>query len=598
MNLYKIISESLQTALAKVPELAGADLSAISVETPKNPEFGDFATNAAMMLARPMGKPPRAVAEIILPHVSALPFVADASVAGPGFINIKLKDEFISESAANRFPISAPASPLTIDLEYGSYNVAKSLHIGHGRASIFGDTLNRISKYLGHKTISYNYIGDWGRPIGLVIAWIEYLHPDWPFFKEPFDRKSDLSNYIITEDNMNTFYPLASARAKDDPEFLAHAQQITKEFQDGHPGYTALYNIFLQVSLDMMDDIIRRLNMLPFDNTLGERNASQYLAPVEKMLRGRNLLTPSDGAEIVVVKRESDNAPMPPFMFFNSRGADTYDSTDLATIYFRKVKDNPDKIIYLTDQRQTLHFQQLFRVAEMLDLFSPEKLEHMTHGTVNGPDGKPFKTRDGNVAGLLDIIQMVNDAAAARVKESGKNLPPETIEMIALAALKFNDLMHDVKSDYIFDPDAVTQFEGRTGPYILYTAVRLNSVLKKADERASPPSGGGVPAKGGRGGASSDLTVSLHPEERALLLSLLDFERIVNMAFERRATDLLANYTYDLCQSVNTFYHNCPILRDDVPADVRAHRLNMVRQSVMTLSTAIDLMGLKIPDEM
>ena len=630
MNLHKFITDAINEKLGDMPALAGADLSSVAVEIPRVREFGDFSTNAAMVLARPLGKSPRIIAEQILPEIAAMPFVADASIAGPGFINIKLKDEFIWESAiapsvgggsarkrggggsVSNSEKSLPPSPLcgdtplqwrgesTIDLEYGSYNVAKSLHIGHGRASIFGDTFNRIAKYLGHKTISYNYIGDWGRPIGLVIAWIESLHPDWPFFKKPFDKGADFSKYKITEEDMNTFYPLASSRAKDDHEFLAHAQKITKEFQDGHPGYTALYNIFLKVSLDMMDDVMRRLNMLPFDNMLGERNASKYLAPVEKLLREKNLLISDNGAEIVIIKRDADTAPMPPFMFYNSRGADTYDSTDLATIYYRKITDNPDRMIYITDQRQTLHFQQLFRVAEMLDLFGPEKLEHLTHGTVNGTDGKPIKTRDGNAAGLLDMIQMVNSAARARVAESRKTLPDATIEMIALAALKFNDLLHDVKSDYIFDPDAVTQFEGRTGPYILYTAVRLNSVLKKFAERRAQSEGNN----------NSELVSSNSPalwpvrsanlsnEERELLLTLLDFDRIINTAFDRRSPDILANYAYDLCQSCNTFYHNCPILREDVDAAARARRIEIVRAAIATLSTAIDLMGLSVPEEM
>ena len=604
MNLHQVISESIRDVLANRLELSGANLAAVTIEVPKNREFGDFSTNAAMLLARPMGQPPRKIADIILPKIAALPMVADASIAGPGFINIRLKDEFIIDSAfAVRKPPRA-ARPLVIDLDYGSYNVAKSLHIGHGRASIFGDTFNRISKYLGHKIISYNYIGDWGRPMGLVIAWIECLHPDWPFFHMPFDTTADMSKYEISSADLDTFYPLASARAKTDPDFLARARKITKEFQDGHPGYTALYNIFLKVSLEMMHDVMRRLNMLPFDNILGERNAAKYIAPVEKMLRTRNLLIHSDGAEIVVVRRDSDNSPMPPFMFYNSRGADTYDSTDLATIYFRKTKDNPDKIIYLTDQRQTLHFQQVFRAAEMLELFGAENLEHLTHGTVNGPDGKPFKTRDGNVAGLLDIIRMVNDAVRARVMTGGKNLPETTIEMIALAALKFNDLMHDVKSDYIFDADAVTQFEGRTGPYILYTAVRLNSVLKKSAEcRAQGADDKDkinklLPQSGETTTANGTLQTALSSEERELLLGLLDFDRVVNIAFDRRATDLLANYTYDLCQLINTFYHNCPILREDVDDDTRMYRLNIVRRASATLSTAIDLMGLKIPEEM
>ena len=273
---------------------------------------------------------------------------------------------------------------------------------------------------------------------------------------------------------------------------------------------------------------------------------------------------------------------MPPFMFYNSRGADTYEATDLAAIWFRKTEDNPDKIWYLTDARQQLHFKQVFRVAEMLDLFPVENLEHLYFGTINGPGGQPFKTRDGNAAGLLDIIEMVRAAVRRRCEDAGKTLDDETIDSIALAALKFTDLMHDVKSDYIFDPAAVTSFEGRTGPYILYSAVRLNSVLKRADASDTIAA---MPAE-------------LCADERNLIIEILDFERSVRSAFDSRATDLLANYAYDLCQQINTFYHNCPILREDVPADVRDARLHVARAAQRALSQAIDLMGLRVPAEM
>jgi arginyl-tRNA synthetase len=397
--------------------------------------------------------------------------------------------------------------------------------------------------------------------MGLVMAWIE---------------KNSITE--ITAKELDSFYPLASEYAKNNPEFLDRARIITAEFQDGDPKWTALYNKFMPISLNAMNDIINRLGMLPFDNTLGEANASKYLTHVEKLLRDKNLLQESDGAQIVVVRNDSDTAPMPPFMFYNSRGADTYDATDLAALYYRKITDNPNRIIYLTDVRQALHFQQVFRTAEKVGLFKSEQLEHQYFGTINGKNG-PLKTRDGNAAGLLDIIEIVNDAARKRVAESGKELPDKTIEMIAMAALKFNDLVHDVKSDYIFDADQVVQFEGHTGPYILYTAVRLNAILKKAEFK---------PGK----------ITELNIDERNLLLMILDFERSVQSAFDRRETDILANYAYDLCQLANTFYHNCPILRDDIDLETRNRRLQIASIAYKTLSTAIDLMGLKVPSEM
>ena len=571
MNLYKYVS-------GKINEKLGAT---VNLETPRNREFGDFSTNVAMVMAKSMGKNPRELAGDYVAKLAELDFVADASVAGPGFINIKLRDDFIWQNATAPEQIAAD-KPMVIDMDYGAYNVAKSLHIGHLRTSIVGDTLNRIARFVGHKTISYNHLGDWGRSMGMVIAWIKRIHPDWPFFSDNFDASADYSSYAMPVAELDTYYPAAAALAKTDPEFMELAQNITADLQKGHAGYNALYNVFIPVSLAAMDKIIAELNMLPFDRNLGEKNAALYEEPVEKILRDKNLLEQSDGAEIVVVKRDTDTAPMPPIMFHNSRGATTYDATDIMALYYRKITDNPDKIIYLTDSRQKLHFEQLFRVAELTGLFPAENLEHIGYGTINGTDGKPFKTRDGNAAGLADIMQMVRDAARARVVESGKNLDDDTIDQIALAALKFNDLMHDLRSDYIFDPNSVTSFEGRTGPYILYTAVRLNSILNRVQSAE----------------CRVQKEYKVNADERNLLIQIMDFDRMIMSAFDNRATDMVANYAYDLCQLINTFYHNCPIMRDDVDDATRAGRIHIVQIARDTLATAIDLMGLKIPREM
>lgn len=569
MNLYKYVSESINDKLGFAAKL----------EVPRNRDHGDFATNAAMVMAKSAGKNPRELATEIASQIAELPFVADASIAGPGFINIILKDEFIWENAAHATEIAQTDTPQIIDLDYGAYNVAKALHIGHLRTSIVGDTFNRTAKMLGHKTYSWNHMGDWGKPMALVIAWIERLHPELPYFNDNFDPTQPV-DFEINPAELNTYYPAASAFAKENPEFQSHAQEIKAKFQDGHAGYFALYEKFLAISLKMMNDTVRRLNIMPFDYDLGERNAAKYLAPVEEILRTKNLIQESDGAQVIIVKKDTDTAPMPPYMWTDSRGADTYDSTDLAAVYCRLHTDNPDKIIYFTDMRQSLHFEQLFRAADMSGLFKYENMEHIGYGTINGADGRPFKTRSGNAAGLDDIIDAVNNAVAARVRESGKTLDAETVDMIALAALKFNDLIHDVRSDYIFDPDSVTSFEGRTGPYILYTAVRLNSVLRRAGDNAGAKIG------------------ELNTDERNLLIEILDFERTINSAFDNRATDMIANYAYDLCQLINTFYHNCPILRDDVTPETKAQRLHIVKIARDTLAKTIDLMGLKIPNEM
>jgi len=549
MNFYKTILSEIQKAVG---------ISDLKLETPREKSFGDFATNIAMQIAKEQKKNPREIAAEILPKITALPWVESADIAGAGFINIKIKNEFITESL--RLETLQPCNPETLDLDYGAYNVAKTMHIGHLRGSIIGDTFYRIAKFLGHRPISYNHMGDWGKPMAMVIAWIMKLFPnDW-----------NQENFQINESEFNGYYPAASKFSKENPDFADQVLQIKAEFQKGGNDYYKLYEKMIAVSMRQMGEVVKRLNILPFDNNLGERNAAKYLAPVEKILREKNLLQVSDGATIIELKRDGDTAPMPPFMFLDSRGADTYDSTDLATIYYRRETDSPDKIIYFSDYRQQLHFQQLFRAAEKSEMFDPKNLEFPYFGGINGADGKPFKTRDGTVATLNDVIDAVESAA----KNYAPDLPDATIKMIALAALKFNDLMHDRAADYVFVPESVVKFEGRTGPYILYTAVRLNSILKKSGSHITYH--------------ISHITSS---EERDLLLKILDFPRMLETAFDKRSPDILANYTYDLCQMANSFYHNCKVAGD-------ANRLAITKIASDSLSTCIDLMGLQVPDEM
>lgn len=551
MNLYKYVSDSINKKLGFEAKL----------DVPKNRDFGDFATNAAMVGAKSEGKNPRELANEYLPLLKELDFIADVSVAGPGFINIKIKDDFILNNAVAPKQMVAE-KPLKIDLDYAGYNIGKALHIGHLRTTIVGDTFNRITKFVGHTTKSYNHIGDWGRPMGLVIAWIlEYGMPK-------------------TAEELNTFYPLSSARAKEDDTWMERARQITYELQAGNTEYRKIYDDFMKISLKQMDDVLVRLNVMPFDMTMGERGVAEYVADTQKILEDKHLLEKDDGALIVNVKQESDNAPMPPLMFRTSSDTQTYAAADLSAIYYRTKTDNPDVIGYFTDSRQSLHFNQVFRVAKMADITKAD-LFHTGFGALTGNDGKPFKTRDGGVANLTDILDMVESAVHERVIASNKTLDTDTINAIALAAVKFNDLIHDVKSDYIFDPSSITSFEGKTGPYILYTAVRLNSVLKRSNTDI----------------VKQDSYV-LTTEERNLLIEIMDFERTVLSAYANRATDMIANYAYDLCQLVNNFYHNCPILRDDIPENIKAGRLYIAKLAFDTLSTAIDLMGLKIPREM
>lgn len=566
MNIYKEISNAVISKIKEIPEIKDyitpQILNNTTIEIPKVRDFGDFSTNIAMLLTKSVGKKPREIADILVSYLSQIPNIESVSVAGPGFINIKLKDEYIKKSALTDDLKPDTEKAQKIDLDYGGYNVGKNLHIGHLRTTVVGDTFNRIAQFLGHKTKSYNHMGDWGRPMGLIIAWVlEYGMPE-------------------NVDDVNRMYPASSARAKEDPAWLEKAQKITVELQNGNKEYKKIYDTFIPMSLNQVNSLLKRLNILTFDENKGERLIAEYVPEVQDILNQKGIIEHSDGAEIISVKQDTDTEPMPPVMWKSSAGAQTYAAADLTAVYYREKTDNPDAIVYFTDNRQTLHFKQIFRAARMAGFAKDIELQHIGFGTITGADGKPFKTRDGNVPSLDEMINIVADSVRTRVNDSGKNLPDETIEEIALAALKFNDLMHDVKSDYIFDVDAVTNFEGRTGPYILYTAVRLNSILKKTSEKA-------------------EITkIDLLPEERDLLMFLLDFNRIVEISFERRAPYILANYAYDLCKLINTFYHTCPIMRDDISSEVKAQRLAIVTQSLKVLSQAINLMGLKIPEEM
>ena len=563
MNVYKVISDNVKSKLMEIDGVADSLPTDIAIETPKIRDFGDFSTNIAMILARPLKKSPRDIAEMILPKICEISFVETATIAGPGFINITLKNDFLV--TPEKYNVVMPKSePLVIDMDYGSYNIGKALHIGHLRTTVVGDTFNRIARALGHKTKSYNHMGDWGRPMGLIIAWIlEHGMPK-------------------NADDINVIYPASTARAKEDKAWLEHALRVTFELQNGNAEYLDIYNKFAPMSLSQISDILVRLNILPFDENKGERLVAEYVPAVQKILEEKNLIVHDDGADVIPVKLDTDTAPMPPVMWRSSVGNQTYAAADLAAIYYRTTTDKPTDIVYFTDSRQNLHFTQVFRAAKMAGMDSAN-LQHIGFGTITGADGKPFKTRDGDVPSLHQMLDMVADSVRARAAESGKELSEETVEMIALAALKFNDLMHDVKLDYVFDVDSVTQFEGRTGPYILYTAVRLNAVVKKAQDMGVLP--------------SADIK-NLQSEERNLLLRVMDFDRILENAFARRATDLLANYAYDLAQDINTFYHHCPILRDDVSLDVKQGRLHIVNVARDTLLRAIDLMGLRVPESM
>ncbi|MCL2629092.1 MAG: arginine--tRNA ligase [Alphaproteobacteria bacterium] len=558
MDIRNILAGSARKVLAgKYPEEI---LDRLAFEAAKIPEFGDYATNLAMIYAKDLGKPPMDFAADLAIELTLMPEVASASIAKPGFVNLVLTDKFLLDSARNSDEITRVENPLVIDMDYTGYNMGKALHIGHLRCSNVGDVLNRVFKAVGHKTISYNFIGDWGRPMGLVIAWIVEKYGKIP--------------QGISMAELNRIYVDSSIRAKEDPGWLDHARNVTAEFQKGaNQLYNEIYDWFMGVSMREMDKTMEDMNILPIDLVRGEKYNSAFVPEVKKILEDKGMLEMSDGALVI---RTDAQVPM---IFETSIGKDTYDTTDLTAIYTRGRDDAPDKMIYVVDFRQKFAFHQKFYIAKKADLTDAE-LIHISYGTITGEDNKPFKTRAGESPDLAGIISMAVDAVRKRVGEAGKSLDEEDIKAIGISALRYNDLSHITMNNYVFDPEKLSMFEGRTGAYILYTARRLASIMEKAGDAGE--FGDNIDALG----------------ERALILQMTEFDRAVQRVAETYGTEILANFAYDLAQLVNNYYHNYPVLASGVSKPDRDHRLAVINMAHKTLVKAINLMGMKLPKEM
>ncbi|MDR2685974.1 MAG: arginine--tRNA ligase [Rickettsiales bacterium] len=563
MNIQNFITDKAKTILkSKYP----ADLVArFAVETSKSPEHGDYATNFAMIAAKTLGKKPMEVAADLAVELTMIPEVDRIIVAAPGFVNFCLTDNFLMESAQGAGVISPVAKPATIGLEYAGYNIAKALHIGHLSTTLLGDVISRILTAVGHRVISNNFIGDWGRNMGMVIAWIVEKYP------------GGLPNNLSAEE-LNGFYPSSSIRAKDDPEYLEKVRKITAEFQDGNIEYMKIYEQFLAISIADIKETISMLDILPFDNWHGERYSAPFVKDVEKILRDKGLLETDAGAEVVRVSFDA-----PPLLFRTGAGAETYATADLTNVRTWQREYTPDKLVYIVDVRQKLHLSQVFDVATRAGFAPADGMTHIGYGAVVAKGGRVFKTRDGGAPNLRDVINATIDAAAARVAEAGKSLPAEDIKKIGIAALKFNYLSHGALDNFAFDPEQITSFEGHTGPYVLYTAVRLASIMAKAGEDF----GIYMPSGAIEGAA-----------ERALILQLLEFDRAVQRAGENFDPSIVANFVYDLAQLANGYYHEYPVLKGGIDEAVTAKRKALIWRTHRILSKAIELLGMEVPKGM
>lgn len=544
-----------------------------------------FQCNGAFACAKRYHKAPLAIAEEVAAVLARNPLFARVDAAPPGFLNLTLSDAALLARLAELAEdphLGIPQEPGgTILIDYGGPNVAKPLHIGHLRSAIIGESLKRLARAMGRTVLGDVHLGDWGLQIGLVIAELTDRHPDWRCFSPDF-RPDEDGVPSLTPELLAEVYPTASGRSKDDPAFKEKAQRATGELQQGRAGYLALWREILRVSVEDLKTNYRRLQV-DFDLWYGESDAEPYVEPLLARLRERNLLRESEGALVVDVE-EGDKAPMPPVIVKKSDSSSIYATTDLATILQRERDFAPAEIWYVVDKRQSLHFTQVFRCAKKAGLVPPSaRLEHLGFGTMNGSDGKPYKTRDGGVMRLSEFLDTVTDAAFSKMGDSAfvsKEEGPETARRLGLAAVKFGDLVNHRTKDYVFDLDKFLAFEGKTGVYLLYTLTRIQSILNKAgDPSGTCPSG-----------IYTDV-------ERELVLAMLLTGDAFSHAFAERAPNIVCENAYRIASVFSRFYHDNHILGETDP-DRRASWLSLCRLTKRLLLLQLDVLGIEPVDSM
>ncbi len=570
----------------------GLDGSYGAVVVSSRPELAQFQCNGALAAAKPAGRNPRELAQAVIDAVAADEVIGELAIAGPGFINVVLTDEFLAATvgemnADDRLGVEPPEVPQRVLVDYGGPNIAKALHVGHLRPAIIGESIKRLFAFAGHDTIGDIHLGDWGAPPGQIIAHIRESHPDLPFFDPGWS--GDYPDEIpFTEADLERIYPEASQRAKDDEAFAAAARQANVALQAGDRGHRALLERIRAISIADMKVTYDALNV-HFELWYGEARVHDRIAGMIERMRAAGVVRESQGALVVDVARPDDKAEIPPLLLTRSDGSYMYSTTDLATLDERMRELGVDVVLYVVDARQSLHFEQVFRAARAGAVVPPEVVvEHDPFGTVNGPDGKPMKTREGDLPALKGLIDDAWVRATQRLDESdlATEYPEEERRDIAfkvgIAALKYGDLQNHRTSDYIFDLDRFVSFNGKTGPYLLYSAVRIRSILRNAAEAGLAPGEIIAPGK---------------PEERALMLQLLRLPDIVDRAIEFRAPNHLAEFAYDVATEFNRFYEACHILSEQDVAR-QASWLGLVALTLRTLETLLDLLAIEIPERM
>lgn len=581
----------LSTALVDVFPQFDLDRSLAEVRRSARPDLGDFQWNGALAGAKQKGQNPRQLAEQVKQRLGSGALWQDVSVAGPGFLNFVLSDEALSKQANRlaedpRSGVAPAAQSLKVLVDFSGPNVAKPMHVGHLRATIIGDSLQRIGRFLGHKVTSDAHFGDWGLQIGLLIISLQDEQPDQPYFREDYDDSMWVEEPPVSMEDLDRMYPAASARMKGDEAYRDRARKATAELQKGRPGYLALHRHFWKVSKFALEREFAALD-IHFDLWKGESDVNYLIDEIVSDTRARGVAVPSEGAIVIPVAREDDKKEIPPMLLVSSEGSAMYGTTDLATIVERERHLSPDLYLYVVDQRQALHFQQVYRAAEQAGYSKLSKLEHIGFGTMNGPDGKPFKTRAGDVIKLHDLIQTCTEKALEKMEAEkyAEGLSPEekreTARLIGTGALKFADLSNYRMTDYVFDFDRFTSFVGKTGPYLQYQVVRVKSLTRKAASAGLHP-----------GGISIASAV-----ERNLVLLLDGFNFVVHQAWEKRAPNLIAEHLFTLSQAFSSFWNECHILTE--PDQERAASWLRLSQTVgQQLEVGLGLLGIRAPERM
>jgi len=573
-------------------ETVGLDRSAGEVLPSQRPELAQFQNNGAMAAAKREGKAPRDLALEILDALSDREPFSDLSVAGPGFINISVTDGYLASFVQameddDRLGVPATADPQTVVVDYGGPNMSKALHVGHLRAAIIGESLKRLFRFLGHRVYGDIHMGDWGMPVGQLIIELGRRRPDLPYFDPDFTGVYP-DESPVTLDDLSEMYPVVVERCKEDPAEAERARLATMELQQGHPGYRALWQHFHDTSVAGQRKDFDALGV-EFDLYWGESTVQDRLEAMIGRLREDGVARESDGALIVDVAAPDDTKDVPPLLLTRSDGSALYSTTDLATVEARVEELGANVVLYVVDNRQSLHFDQVFRAARKAGIAPDDVvLEHIAFGTVNGPDGKPFKTREGGVLQLEDLIDLVTDAARRRLEAAdiAQDYPAAERAAIAtqvgLAALKFGDLSNHRTSNYVFDLDRFASFEGKTGPYLQYGAVRIRSILRNAAERGHQP---------------GPIIPPVNDAERRLMLRLVRLPEVVQRAADLRAPNVLTEFAYELVGELNRFYEANHILREQDEAR-QSSWLSLVDLTLRVLAQLLDLLGIDVPERM